>query len=686
MSTALFKRGRTFHAGAAHRTSRMKSALERSWLIAAFIVTATNAFAQRQFNVLDWNSHTSLFDYLDQHMHQQYDARRLALHEALRSKTAAESYARECRGRILQVLGSFPEKTPLHPMITGRIKENGYEIVKIVYESFEHHHVTANLYVPDGKGPFPATLLFCGHEDASKATDSYHQTAVLFAENGFVVLVIDPISQSERRQLTDSSGTPQVRGGTTEHTLLNATSNLLGTSTAAYELWDNVRGLDYLESRPDVDRSRIGCLGNSGGGMQTVYFLGFEKRVRVAAVCSFLSSRERNFDLSILSDGCSQMPDEGKYQLEMSDYLIAAAPTPILILAGRYDFIDYTGTVAAYDDVRLIDGVLGVPGRASLFTVDDGHGISKPKREAAVTWFRRWLCNDSTAVHEPTINSLSEKELMCTTTGQVNSQYADEITVERRNLAVYDSLQSERKAFLHLDREAKLKDVTDLLSITEWNHHFTVENLARITMDDISWQKLIIRKNDEVPLPLLEAYPPGSPKKVIAWFPGQGKGRMADSVKLMHDYLQQGCIVLLCDATGVGETSDIPLFNDPKYYNEEYRNAMLAIHIGRSLVGERVKDVLSVLDVVRSDRGLEGLPLEMNASGVATLPALHALLFDTTVSKLNLYGSLRTFKTILLNPTEKNWYSYVIPGVLRSYDIPDLVDMVGVQRVHFVNN
>jgi len=189
-----------------------------------------------------------------------------------------------------------------------------YRIENILFESLPEHHVAANIYVPEGKGPFPAVLIFCGHEMTSKATESYRKTAILFAENGFVALVVDPISQGEMVQFTDDYGQRILRGSTTEHTLQNAGGNLVGTGVASYELYDNVRSLDYLISRQEVDAERIGCPGNSGGGTQTAYFVGFDKRIKVAAPCSFIARRERNLELRGAVDGCQHLPYEGREQ------------------------------------------------------------------------------------------------------------------------------------------------------------------------------------------------------------------------------------------------------------------------------------------------------------------------------------------------------------------------------------
>ena len=372
------------------------------------------AGGQDAYKVMNWKTETTLRSYLLQIMHQQYDVRRETLAAALQTPEGMADYREQCRKKYLFLLGQMPEKTPLNAMVTGHISRTGYSVEKVIYESRPGHHVTSNLYLPHGKGPFPAVLIFCGHEMTSKATESYQETAILFALNGFAALVIDPISQGERVQFTDRAGKRILRGSTTEHTLLNAGASLTGTSVVAWELFDNVRSLDYLASRPEVDRDRIGCLGNSGGGAQTTWFMGYDNRIKVAAPCSFITSREREYELNGTGDGCQQIPYEGRENLEIADYLILFAPKPLLILAGRYDFVDYRGTVDTFNELAYVYRVMGEADRVKLFTGEDGHGISAPKREAAVKWFRKWLCSDTTEITRDTIVSAPENDTYCT--------------------------------------------------------------------------------------------------------------------------------------------------------------------------------------------------------------------------------------------------------------------------------
>jgi len=648
-----------------------------------FVVTG---FSQKQFNCLDWKSNATVNTFLVQKMHEQYNERRKEFAHALISKKLTQEYIQSIRKKFADLLGNFPPKSPLNATVTGTLQRDGYRIEKIIYESFKSHHVTANLYIPEGKGKFPAALLLCGHENESKATESYQKTAILFAKNGFVVLVIDPISQSERFQLTNSNGNPLTRGGTTEHTLLNEASNLVGTSTPADELWDNVRGLDYLVTRPEVDTSRIGCLGNSGGGMQTIYFAAFENRIKVIAPCSYLATRERTLEISGPADGCAQIPGEGKDHLELSDYLIAASPKPILVLAGRYDFIDYSGTLLAYSDLQKVYASLHESQKIKLFTYDDGHGISKPKREAAVLWFRKWFYHDSTKVKEEDLATLTEKDLLCTATGQVNSAFTNEVSISERNLFLFNQLKKNREIFLQQDINVIRKKIAKMLSLDLNNKIIAVENKGEVENDKLVFQKMILRKINEIPLPvLLMNSSISKPDKIIVWFNENGKNQLADSISLMESYLKKNDAVLLCDVSGTGETADVPRLNEAKYYNKEYRNTMLALHCGLSLVGIRTANILTLMDFIATIQDFKNVPVEINAKGVTTIAAIHAALFSNHIYQLNLYNGIKTYKTILENSVEKNWYSYVLNGVLKYYDVPDLIKNIGENKIHFIN-
>ncbi len=655
---------------------------KRYFLFILSLVAYTSVYAQTSYKVLDWQSNTTLYKYLTHVLHKQYVHRDSLLHEALKQNTLSE-YQADCRKNYLNILGPVPEETPLSAQITGTIQRAGYRIEKVIYESFPNHHVTANLYVPDGKGPFPGVLLFNGHEATAKATITYQQTAILFARHGFVVLSIDPISQGERFQLTDSEGRPLSRGGTTGHTLLASGSNLVGTNVVAYQFWDNKRGLDYLCSLKKVDTSRLGCLGNSGGGTQTAYFIPADPRIKVAAVSSYITRRERTLELLGPQDGCQWLPDESKAGLDISDYLVMFAPKPVLILAGRYDFVDYNGTRDVYRELKKVYQKLNHPDKVKLFAYDNGHGIQKPKQEVAVQWFRRWLYKDSAPVIEDILPTLSPHELNATKTGQVNTDFKNEMNIQDRNLDLAEKWKAEREDFL---KQASQKEIQNklraLLRITPNPATIDTQQMGHFRKAGYLFEKLILRKKGQPPIPCYLSDGGNKPtsKRVII-LDKAGKQAVLQNDSLIRSHYENGDLLLLADLRGMGETADNPVDNPKKYYNSEYRNAMLALFVGRPLPGQRVEDIATLINYVKSVPEFNRLPIEIQASGPAAEAALLAKVLDDRINHLVLLDSLPSFMDLLNNPILKEQYSYVIPEVLRYFDLPDLIKYAGMEKV-----
>lgn len=633
---------------------------------------------QEDYKLMDWKTQYTVRTHLLQQMHDQYDLRREAIQEAFTSREDLIAYREACREKYLGILGQFPEATPLNPQLTKTLFQDGYRVENVLFESRPKHHVAANFYIPEGEGPFPAALIFCGHEMTSKATESYQRTAILFAKNGFAALVVDPISQGEMVQFTDEQGVRILRGSTTEHTLLNAGANLVGTSVVTYELYDNVRSLDYLLSRPEVDADRVGCLGNSGGGTQTSYFVGFDERVKVAAPCSYIARRERNFDLHGADDGCQHALYEGKEQLEIGDFLILFAPKPLLILAGRYDFVDYTGTEETVEELKQVYSLLNEPEKVELFTVDDGHGISKPKREAAVRWFRRWLCDDNAPVHEPDLAVLSEAELNCTPTGQINAMFPDERNIQQITLDRAMELEPSRKEFAaQADLDVYQEQMEKLLAMDAQPRTIHEELVGEEKHSYFQKSNYILRTEGEVPLPCM-VYTPiqkGTRSRAVIYVPEEGKSSMAVNDSLIASHMQQGNLLILADLRGMGETKEDDEANAWKFYNREYHNAMTSIHVGTNLVGQRVTDLLSLVDFADGIHSGEDAAVDLYASGACAPVAIYAALFRPQIQSIHASNSIGTYFDILNFPMELDWYSYVVPNVLAYFDLPDLVKM-----------
>jgi hypothetical protein len=268
--------------------------------------------------------------YLQHETQQRFESWRQR-YEQLKTPEQIAAYQKELREQFLKAIGGLPERTPLNPRVTGVIQREGYHVEKVIFESQPKHYVTALLFLPDvaqptwrgrpalasrghpglvlpghdasvpaevqgqdalattGVPPFPGVIVPCGHAAEAKAYESYQTMGASLALNGMAALVFDPIDQGERSQLP--AALPKLQG-TTAHTTLGVGSILLGRATARFEIWDGMRAIDYLQSRPEVDPARIGCTGNSGGGTQTSYLMALDDRISVAAPSCYITGFE----------------------------------------------------------------------------------------------------------------------------------------------------------------------------------------------------------------------------------------------------------------------------------------------------------------------------------------------------------------------------------------------------------
>jgi len=213
-----------------------------------------------------------------------------------------------------------------------------------------------------------------------------------------VVLIVDFIGYAERDQIVNpSTGALALTGesGTTEHSLMDVGAVLAGTSVVSHILWDNHRGIDYLCSRPEVDTSRIGCTGSSGGGAQATYLAAFDERVKVTVIDSYIMKEQVLFSTEGPQTASQNLTYEGACGIDHPDYITLFAPKPFMITASTQDFFDINATRQTYADAQLVYDILGAPDKLGYFETDAPHGLNAEKRRATVTWFRTWFYDDT---------------------------------------------------------------------------------------------------------------------------------------------------------------------------------------------------------------------------------------------------------------------------------------------------
>jgi len=313
--------------------------------------------------------------------------------EAIKTLKQAEAYRDEVAGKIAGCFGEFPRKTALHAKVTRVTEYAKFRIENVVFESRPGFLVTANLYVPNHlRGPAPAILGNCGHDLTGKASDENQSYSQELAQCGFVVLTFDPIAQGERDQYPGLPTSHALRTDCGQaHTVLGQQLQLSGEFLGSWMVWDGMRALDYLLTRPEVDPSRVGTTGSSGGGCLSTLLWGLEKRLCMAAPSCWVNSFLAVIENEVGGDAEQTPPGALGAGLEQADFLLARVPEPAIVIAQKHDFFDRRSVRETAGEVARIYGLFDASDRFDCFVGNNTHGYFPDGRAAMRKFFCRLM-------------------------------------------------------------------------------------------------------------------------------------------------------------------------------------------------------------------------------------------------------------------------------------------------------
>jgi cephalosporin-C deacetylase-like acetyl esterase len=236
--------------------------------------------------------HQCLPDFLTRLATDVYQLRNARLKE-LTDQRSIREYQDWARQTFWKLIGGKLEKTPLNSRITRSFERDQYRVENIIIESQPGFHVPGNLYIPtQGDPPYPGVLFQMGHALNGKAARDYQRCCIGLVKLGFLVFGFDPMGQGERAYYTRPDGyMTRLSSADTEHTLPGRQMILIGDTSTRLQVWDAVRSLDFLESHPLVDPSRLASTGNSGGATLTM-LLAARNHVSVPALIAAVLSPE----------------------------------------------------------------------------------------------------------------------------------------------------------------------------------------------------------------------------------------------------------------------------------------------------------------------------------------------------------------------------------------------------------
>lgn len=599
------------------------------------------------------------------------------------------------RERMERAVGGFPARTPLNPRVVGVIERQDYKIEKVIFESQPGFYVTANLYLPKkGRAPYPGILFPLGHEPGGKAYPVWQQMLGAFAKKGYVALTWDPVGQGERVQFYDADfAETKLTYATTEHTMLGIQCLLAGDNMARYTIWDGLRALDYLASRPEVDATRIGCTGNSGGGTHTAYLSALDDRIQVAAPSCYVTSWRRLLQTIGPQDAEQVLLPWLREGLEQADFIHAFAPKPYFILSAIRDFFAISGSRESYTEVKRSYAVLGASDNLSMFEADDEHGYSKPRRLVAYRWFSRWLKGVEDQEPEPEVEIADEEELRCTTSGQLATSLEGETVFSLNRKRVAQLKQKKPPLTKAKELPAYQEEIRQRVKQAS---HFELlkapvetKFYGEIARTGYRIKKLVYESEPGIIIPSLLFVPDTTEarKPAVLYVHGRGKAIEANPGGELEQLVRTGFIVLAIDLRGVGETRIDESKRDGDFlrYFGNYDDAMTALLVDKPLVGMRAQDICRGVDLLSAQAEVDGARIYGFGKESGAVPLLYAATLDQRLKKMALEEMLISYQWIIANRIHRQVFEQVVAGALKYYDFADLVSALAPRSVWLVN-
>ncbi len=615
------------------------------------------------------------------YMLNEVEATWAAWQEAYEARTDPEAIAQHYQAlhaKFIERLGGFPDRTPLNPQITGVIQRNGYRVEKVIFESQPKHFVTALFFLPESPEhtpPYPGVLVPCGHAQDAKHHEPYQSVGALLALNGMAALVYDPIDQGERAQFLDESGKAPF-WGTTAHTMSGAGSILLGRNTATYEIWDGMRGIDYLQSRPEVDPERIGCTGNSGGGTQTSYLMALDERIGAAAPSCYLNLLKRQAE-NAMGDAEQNIYGQLRWGMEHPDYVMMRAPMPVKILAATRDFFDINATWVNFRYAKRLYTRLGFSERVDLLENDAEHNYDKLQREGAVRWMARWLLGVDKPIIEPELELLSVEETHCTPKGEVMLLEGAR-SVYDLNREYLAALNAKRAEFLKNSGDAALRaKVREVIGIGETVPEFQAAVVGREELDGVHIEKLALSNGLGITLPAVYLSKGDvSPTSVTLLLHEAGVAAACAPGGPAESLLADGRAVLAVDLRGTGESRQTSQTAFGEAVGLDWQDIFIAYLLEKPYVAMRTEDVLAAARFARQHAGVDRAGLV--SIGHVGVPALHAAALEpANFASVRIEGCLVSWSNVIELGVIHNQLHNVVYGALPWYDLPDLARLAG---------
>lgn len=590
----------------------------------------------------------------------------------------------EMRAQLQRMLGldPWPARGDLKPVITGTVPGDGYVVEKLHFQSMPGVYVTGNLYRPkEVTKPLPTMLYVCGHSNVVEGGVSmgnktgYHHHGVWFARHGYVCLIIDTIQLGEIRGFHHGT-----------HNLGRWWWPARGYTPAGVEAWNGIRALDYLETRPEVDKTKFGVTGRSGGGAYSWWIAAMDERIKVAVPTAGITTMKNHILDGAIEGHCDCMFHVNTERWDFDRVAALVAPRALLIANTDSDGIfPLDGVVEIFNRTRALYRVLGEEDHVGLHIAEGPHLDTQPLNTGAFNWINRFLkgANRMDLIDEPAKKVFEPKALRVFAEIPKDEKVTtvDEFfvpgfakTAKAPDPAEWPALRDRWMEALRKDcfrawpeGGANAKVVTPATLKSEGlrltTAPFTSEEGIPLTLWVLNREDL---KPEELELVVLNVLGDDGWQEfqtlAATAFPGQFPGAAADPKNFAEERKMllgtKWAMAYVCPR-GAGPTSWAGLSTAKQTH---LRRRLLLL--GESLESGQVWDIQQAASALRSLPGFAKTPLWLQAQKVMAGNALYASLFIPEVKRLDLHA---------LPSSQKNGPIYL--NVLRHLDLPQAAAM-----------
>jgi hypothetical protein len=564
-----------------------------------------------------------------------------------------QSMKEEIREKIIHHSGlkTYPN-LPLDIRETGSKILDGYTIKNIYFQTLPGVYATANLYIPEGQGPFPAVVSMHGHWREGKAAESVQSLGHSMAKNGYVSLVIDAFGAGER---TTVHGDFEYHGANLGASLMNIGESLLGVQVA-----DNMRAVDLLISLPYVDAENIGATGASGGGNQTMWFAALDERVKATMPIVSVGT----FESAVMGSNCvCELLPGGLSFTESAGVLALYAPRALKMCNHDQDsnptfFPEEMRRT--FHNVKPVFALHGVEENVAYEVFDLTHGYWKEDREAMLGWFDlhlKGIGNGESRPEKP-FELLPMEDLLVFPIGKRSPLVISTDTYTR------NQGEKLREKFLKKQSLNPEQLKSDLRTVLGIDTSLEITNTFTFSRKD-GWERSAIQTSDGPLIPILH-FAPKNPDLGYTLF-AFANGKNEIPAILLEESKDRGEGIVIVELSGTGEAAS----------NVDAKGTSLAqfhtlsraqLWLGKTMLGEWVRELELASQYIKQAYNPTSLNFEGNKeAGLAAL--FLSALEEDVLQKLTLRNVPVSY--LFDNREQIDYFSMGIhlPGILNWGDV-----------------